>query len=282
MQAPLQAQWNAGAPAPYQSPQSDLLAPVQAVMVRQKLQIFEQFCPACEKQNFYRIGVCDPSKVSHPPDGNEFNAMQPSFVAQEDSECLCRFFCGKMREFRMLISEAAGLDAPGQPYLRLERPFRCTIPCCCVMVCPQELSVQDAQGRHLGSVVQDWSCGRCWELACCPGGYMYYAVKGAAGDPQFYLRVMYPSLCNGCTNCCAPTCLNTAFVVDILDADSRTHLGHLKNVFPGFNCRCLADASNLVMGFPSKATPEQRALLLGALFLVEYVYFEKSDNDNSG
>lgn len=43
-------------------------------------------------------------------------------------------------------------------------------------------------GKHIGTVVQDWDCGRCWEASCCPGGYIYYAVKGAAGDTQFYLR----------------------------------------------------------------------------------------------
>lgn len=63
--------------------------------------------------------------------------MNPSFVGQENSTCCCRFWCGNMREFKMLISQALGPDAPGDPLMRLERPFQFSICCCCVMICPQ-------------------------------------------------------------------------------------------------------------------------------------------------
>jgi hypothetical protein len=36
------------------------------------------------------------------------------------------------------------------------------------------------------------------------------------------------------------------------------------------------------MEFPAKATPEQRAVLLGGLFLVEYIHFEKQRDSDSG
>eukprot|EP00873_Tetraselmis_striata_P040863 jgi/Tetstr1/461127/TSEL_006266.t1 len=259
---------------------ADFLAPVPAVMVRQKLQIFEQFCPACEKQNFYRVGVVGSEAVHDPPDGPAFNSMNPHFVAQEDSSCMCRFWCGNMREFDLRLSQAAGPDTPGAPLLSMRRPFRCTLCCCCCLVAPQELAVTTNDGMLLGKVEQDWSCGRCFELLCFPGGFSYYAVKGPGGEVQFYIRHKMPSLCNGCVNCCAPTCLNRTFDIDILDADGSTVLSQMKNVFPGINCRCVADASNLVMEFPSKATPAQRAVLLGGLFLVEYIHFEK--NSDSG
>lgn len=44
------------------------------------------------------------------------------------------------------------------------------------------------EGVLLGKIEQDWSCGRCFELFLCPGGYSYYAVSGPAGDVQFYIR----------------------------------------------------------------------------------------------
>jgi len=260
---------------------SAFLAPVPAVMVRQKLQVFEQFCPACEKQNFYRIGVTGADALISPPSGEQFNSMMPHFVAQEDSTCPCRFFCGNFREFNMLVSQAAGPDAPGAPLLRFTRPFKCTLACFGCMACPQEMTITSNEGQYLGLVIQDWSCGRCLELVCYPGGYSYFAVKGPNGDTQFYLRHKMPSCCNGCVNLCAPTCCNKVFEVDVLDADGTTVLSRMINVFPGINCRCIADSSNLAIEFPSKADPQQKALLLGALFLVEYIYFEKTSNSDS-
>mmetsp|Transcript_13102 Transcript_13102/g.36862 ORF Transcript_13102/g.36862 Transcript_13102/m.36862 type:complete len:288 (-) Transcript_13102:90-953(-) len=260
------------------------LAPVPAVMVRQKLQVFEQFCPACEKKNFYRVGAIGTEAVHNPPDGDAFNAMNPHFVAQEDSSCACRFWCGNMRKFELLVSQAAGRDASGQPLLRMERPFRCTLCCFGCIANPQELNVSTQDGVFLGRVVQDWNCGRCIELCCFPGGFYYFQVQGPTGETNFYVRQKYPTLCNGCVNCCAPSCCNKAWVIDILDADGETVLSSMKNVFPGFNCRWVSDASNLVMEFPAKATPEQKSVLLGALFLIEYIFFEKQkqDNDNAG
>eukprot|EP00193_Tetraselmis_chui_P003874 CAMPEP_0177760472 /NCGR_PEP_ID=MMETSP0491_2-20121128/5285_1 /TAXON_ID=63592 /ORGANISM="Tetraselmis chuii, Strain PLY429" /LENGTH=289 /DNA_ID=CAMNT_0019276373 /DNA_START=276 /DNA_END=1145 /DNA_ORIENTATION=+ len=278
-QSPL---WQSPPPAYATGGPAAFLAPVPAVMVRQKLQIFEQFCPACEKQNFYRVGVVGPESVADPPDGEVFNRMNPHFVAQEDSTCMCRFWCGNLREFDLRLHQAAGPDQAGAQLLRMHRPFRCTLCCCCCMANPQEMAVVSNEGMLLGKVVQDWSCGRFCELFCCPGGYSYYAIKGPGGDTQFYIRHKFPTICNGCVNCCAPTCCNKSFDIDILDADGRTVLSMMKNVFPGFNCRCLADSSNLLMEFPAKATPEQRAVLLGGLFLVEYIHFEKQRDRDSG
>lgn len=45
-------------------------------------------------------------------------------------------------------------------------------------------------------------------------------------------------------NFCAPTCCNKTFDIDILDADGRTVLSQMKNVYPGINCRCVADVSH--------------------------------------
>lgn len=44
----------------------------------------------------------------------------------------------------------------------------------------------------------------------------------------------------------------------------------------------VSDADNFSMIFPSDATPENRALLLGSLILLDFTYFEeKQNNQNS-
>jgi hypothetical protein len=50
----------------------------------------------------------------------------------------------------------------------------------------------------------------------------------------------------------------------------------IRNVFPGCNMRGMCSrADNLQIAFPSTAPPEHRAVLLGAAFLLDFVFFEK-------
>eukprot|EP00854_Cymbomonas_tetramitiformis_P028055 gene28055-34703_t len=55
-------------------------------------------------------------------------------------------------------------------------------------------------------------------------------------------------------------------------------IAQFQNVFPGFLRGCVADADNLLLEFPAGSTPTQKALLLGALFLIDFMYFEKEKN----
>ena len=52
-------------------------------------------------------------------------------------------------------------------------------------------------------------------------------------------------------------------------------------MFPGCNFRGLCTrADNLQLAFPSTAPPEHRAALLGAAFLIDYIFFEKGTGDS--
>mmetsp|Transcript_55884 Transcript_55884/g.98674 ORF Transcript_55884/g.98674 Transcript_55884/m.98674 type:complete len:80 (+) Transcript_55884:1-240(+) len=56
-------------------------------------------------------------------------------------------------------------------------------------------------------------------------------------------------------------------------------------VWPGCNCGGLTDLSNFIVQFPQGSTPDQRAALLGAMFLVEFTVNEarrQNNNNNSG
>ena len=65
----------------------------------------------------------------------------------------------------------------------------------------------------------------------------------------------------------------------VLDRATGAEVGVFENQWPGCNLRglCLAQsmADNYVVKFPEGAPPEDKAALLGALFLVNFCFFEK-------
>ena len=92
---------------------------------------------------------------------------------------------------------------------------------------------------------------------------------------------MVPRCCgDGCRNPCpGPTCFNPIFEMPVLDTATGAEVGMFENQWPGCNLRglCLAQsmADNYVVKFPEGAPPEDKAALVGALFLVNFVFFEK-------
>ncbi|KAK3284834.1 hypothetical protein CYMTET_7538 [Cymbomonas tetramitiformis] len=250
------------------------LAPIPAVMVKQQLQLLEAFCPMCEKQNKYQIKpVGKEVFTGTPPDNNAFEAQPTLLSVQEQSTCFCRFCLRNNREFNMTLG---GTDAQGvqHNYINLHRPFKCTIFCCCFMFNPQELTISSSAGMPLGKVEHEW---RFLDACLMPGLTFWHKVMDATGATHYYIKVQYPTCCNGCRNMCAPTCCAKVFNMDITDPQGNT-IAQFQNVFPGFLRGCVADADNLLLEFPAGSTPTQKALLLGALFLIDFMYFEKEKN----
>ena len=71
---------------------------------------------------------------------------------------------------------------------------------------------------------------------------------------------------------------------DILDANGNP-VAKLQKTFGtgggiGACCRMCCEFSNYILEFPPDSTTEQRMLLLGGLFQIDYVYFEKEGGDN--
>lgn len=270
----------------------EFLADCDSIFVRQKLQIFEQFCPICEKANSYRVAKI-PWEVANrtkPPTDQEFFQFPQIAFMQEYSSCCCRVCCANNREYSMGVYSSESLfssygkqqEMAGAPpdLMQIRRPFKCTMFCWCCVLFPQTLTVADAQGRPLGSSTLDCNCTRqCWNFPCL--GEVYTRVDDPAGQTVFYLREIYPTLCNCCTNCFAPSCLNESKNAHILDSQFNI-VGNYRDIYPGqIGCRCLSDATNYALTFPPGATPQQKQLLLGSLMLMEYILHEKSPNNKN-
>jgi hypothetical protein len=68
----------------------------------------------------------------------------------------------------------------------------------------------------------------------------------------------------------------------IQSADGADTGASIRNVFAGCNFRGLCTrADNLQLAFPATAPPEHRAVLMGAAFLVDYLYFEQGSGGSN-
>ena len=86
--------------------------------------------------------------------------------------------------------------------------------------------------------------------------------------------------CNA--NCLAPTCCCPIHKLNIKDSSEQNVVGSLENIFPGCSLRTLC-CGNLIdnyrLQFPATASAEDKANILGALFLIDYMIFANASED---
>mmetsp|Transcript_33539 Transcript_33539/g.94360 ORF Transcript_33539/g.94360 Transcript_33539/m.94360 type:complete len:254 (+) Transcript_33539:237-998(+) len=234
---------------------------MDAVYIRQKLQVLEQCCTMCEKENLYFIGPV-PLEMAETgtPQDDDLKNIPVHITMKEHSTCLCRVCCGPFRAFTMDIA-----GANGEKYGQFRREWRC----CC-----QDLEVYDEKGQRLGGAFCECDC---YELCC---GNIFIRIDDTTGETKGYIKHVTPSLCNGCTNCCAPSCCNPVWDDLIVGNDRTSTLGRLRNVFPGLGCRCLSDSDNYLLSFPENSSRNDKLLWLGGLVLTDFVFNEKRPNQN--
>lgn len=255
------------------------LQDLPGILVRQDLQLLEEFVSCFERQNKYKLCAAVPSDNGGNPTDLEFKALPAVLHAREKSSFFCRFCCANRREFTMGLFPGNTPRDPHwpegvPPMLTIHRPFKCTILlCCCCMLWPQELSVSGARGEAIGKVVNDF---RCLDAFCkCT---WWAKAFDANGTHRYSFEA---PLCG--ENCFAPSCCNETFTVSIRSGENENNvLSYLKNVWPGCNFRglCSANADNYVLDFPQGASPHEKALILGGLFLIDFELFERTNNDS--
>ncbi|KAL3887321.1 hypothetical protein ACJMK2_027263 [Sinanodonta woodiana] len=176
---------------------------------------------------------------------------QQFMYAKEDTDCLTRQCCGNMRPFTLNIT-----DNMNQHIFQLHRPYRCVGSClwCC---CLQEMDIQSPPGISIGSVKQIWTC---WSPK--------YQVSDAQGNPVFMI--------NG--ECCYCACC-TDIIFQVSDATSGVEVGRIIKHWGG--CReIFGGVNDFRVQFPVEMDLQKKALLLTATFLIDFVYFERNNNNN--
>ncbi|DAZ92989.1 TPA: hypothetical protein N0F65_006344 [Lagenidium giganteum] len=274
------------------------ISEVGGVVVRQQTQKGEAAAQAVglpfESRNKYTLHLLPHEKQvkSHPNDANgwepsaqELAQLEPFLFAQEESGlcsrvCLTCFGCGSLRALTMHFS----VDGSGDVFL-IRRPFAMGGCCCCPLEMRLEAVSKDGRNMRIGRVREDFApyLSKCCSACCLATTYtdIDRAMPDGTYEKRYSLRTNL-SCCGRVNNCCGATCFKNDAVYDILDNDERV-VAHLQRTFAngsnclGACCRMGFDFNNFLLEFPSDSTPEDRLLLLTALFQVEYQLFERKE-----
>ncbi|XP_055607416.1 phospholipid scramblase 1 isoform X1 [Uranotaenia lowii] len=174
---------------------------------------------------------------------------QKVYWAAEDTDCCTRNCCGPARPFDMKI-----LDFYQNEVMHLNRPLRCQS--CCFPCCLQTLEVSAPPGNVIGTVEQDWSIFT-----------PQFSLKDTAGNTV--LKIEGP--------CCTfSICGDVEFKVVTTNGDQ---VGKISKQWSGLAREAFTDADHFGINFPMDLDVRMKATLLGALFLIDYMFFEKSGNN---
>ncbi|CAG9816667.1 unnamed protein product [Phaedon cochleariae] len=176
---------------------------------------------------------------------------QKVYYAVEDSDCLTRNCCGPLRPFDMKI-----LDNYSHEVIHLQRPLACDS--CCFPCCLQSMEVSSPPGTIVGTVEQEWSI-------FCPT----FAIKNSSGDTV--LRIEGPL-------CTWSICGDVEF--KIMSGDGNVQVGKISKQWSGLVREMFTDTDYFGITFPMDLDVKMKAVMLGACFLIDAMFFEKSGNQN--
>jgi uncharacterized protein YxjI len=132
------------------------------------------------------------------------------------------------------------LGTDGQPVLRIRRPFR---------VYYHQAEVEDSRGQRLGTIVRQLSLAR-----------RIYSVLDASGTEVCQLF--------------GPLLRPWTFEIMINGSES----GQIQKKWSGLLKEGFTDADNFGVTFPVEHDARMKAVILGAVFLIDFVHFEDKGN----
>ncbi|XP_062069446.1 phospholipid scramblase 1-like isoform X2 [Lepus europaeus] len=172
---------------------------------------------------------------------------QRVFLAVEDTDCCTRNCCGASRPFTLRI-----LDNTGREVMTLERPLRCNS--CCFPCCLQKIEVQAPPGVPIGYVSQTWH-------PCLPK----FTIQNEKEEDV--LKISGPCVVCSC-------CGDIDFEIKSLDEQSM--VGKISKQWTGLLKEAFTDADNFGIQFPLDLDVKMKAVMLGACFLIDFMFFEKA------
>ncbi|XP_062379982.1 phospholipid scramblase 1-like [Sardina pilchardus] len=172
---------------------------------------------------------------------------QQVFFVAEENDCCNRQCCGPSRSFVLHIQDNNGLEV-----ITLKRPLKCSL--CCFPCCLQELEVQAPPGNPIGYVVQNW--------------HPYLPKLTIQNEKrEDVLKIVGP--------CCSCKCCSDVDF-QVVSLDELTQVGNISKQWTGLMQEAFTDADNFGIKFPMDLDVKIKAVLFGALFLIDFMYFEQS------
>jgi hypothetical protein len=167
------------------------------------------------------------------------------FMAKEETDCCTRNCCGHRRPIELSIMKSDEVEV-----IHLSRPLACNSCFCPCWL--QSIEVQAPPGTPVGSVVQDWSI-------VIPK----FRILDADGETKLHIKGPF------CKSSC---CGSVEF--QVLAKDGSTEVGKISKEWGGLLREGFTDADNFGIKFPSDLDVRMKAVVLGALFLIDLMYFE--------
>lgn len=179
------------------------------------------------------------------------NSMGQTCYKAEKSNFCERQCCGPLRSFDMLINDNTGLEV-----IHLDRPLKCQS--CCCFCCLQEVDVTSpVTGETLGMIRQK-----------CHPFLPIFEVQDASGQAIFDIKGPF---------CVIACCGDVNFPISTPDG---TEVGKVTKQWTGFIKEAYTDADNFGVTFPLDLDVKLKATLLGAVFLIDFMFFEQPQNNN--
>ncbi|XP_076823563.1 phospholipid scramblase 1-like [Clavelina lepadiformis] len=236
---PAQNQWMAmPSNVPGCPPGLEYLSQLDQLLVHQQVELFEALT-SVETKNKYAI---------------KNGAGQQCYYAYEESDLCMRICCKSNRGFMMHI-----VDNAGQEVIRLNRPFKCCAGCCwCANSdgCAFTIDVEAPVGTVIGQIRQSQSF---WKP--------HYDIIDDMGKTIFKIK--------GPCCVCQGICCSCEFPFDIYPGDyTQAPVGKIAKQWSGFAKEMFTNATNFSVQFPVDLSVKMKAVLLGATFLIDFMFFE--------
>ncbi|XP_041378176.1 phospholipid scramblase 1-like isoform X2 [Gigantopelta aegis] len=185
--------------------------------------------------------------------------QQQVFYATEESDICMIQCCGPRRAFVIHIT-----DNLGQEVLRFIRKFKSCGGCCCCAnndCAAHEVKVQAIGGNVLGYVRQLQS-----------GWSPHFGIFDSKR------KLLFESW-GPCCPCQSPCCTSDVTFPFRSIKDGQI-VATIAKQWAGAAQELFTDADNYGVSFPADMQVEMKAVLLGAVFLIDFMYFEHKENQH--
>ncbi|XP_014440834.1 phospholipid scramblase 2-like [Tupaia chinensis] len=173
------------------------------------------------------------------------NQGERIYFAEEKSNFFLQNLCGSSRPFTMTIYDNVGRDV-----ITIRKALRCH--CCCINCSLQKLKVEAPPGETIGYVYQNFHP-------------FLPTFKLKNENKEDVMKIRGPCVISSCIRD-----LN----FNLLSLDEELVLGNVSKHCPGFVTGLLTDVDKFGIQFPFDLDVKIKALMLGASFLIDYMYFE--------